>query len=256
MSISFDRAAEYYDRTRALPEGLIPQLAAELPRGAPCLEIGVGTGRIALPLVEQGIHLVGIDISTEMLRRLAAKSNGRGPDVVIADATQLPFGDRTFACAIAAHVLHLVPEWRSAVAELLRVLRPGGVIVASRGGREEGEHGWMQSVRRRFFEEAAAGHWPPGASSIEQVDHHMLGLGATMRDLPLPAHETERTVNEVIANLEAGYWSACWELDEATRTRAAAATREWAGTAIGDLDARRPAVQRSVWHLYELGEQR
>jgi len=252
LSISFDRAAEYYDRTRALPEGLIPQLAAELPRDAPCLEIGVGTGRIALPLVEEGVRVVGIDISLGMVRKLAAKRQGRGPELVIADATRLPFREGTFACAMAAHVLHLIPEWEQAVAELLRVVRPGGVIVASRGGREEGQRGWMQSVRRRFFDEAAAGPWPPGAGNIEQVDRHMVRLGATVRDLPLPAHETERTVNEVVANLEAGYWSACWELDDATRKHAAAATRDWAARELGDLDVRRPAVQRSVWHLYRL----
>ena len=84
----------------------------------------------------------------------------------------------------------------------------------------------------------------------------MLGLGATVRDMPLPAHESERTINQVIGNLEAGYWSACWELDEASRQRAAAATREWAAGELGDLDTPRPAVQSSVWHLYELAEQR
>ena len=212
----------------------------------------MGTGRIALPLVEQGLRIVGIDISTGMLRKLAAKRDDRGPDLVIADATRLPFRDDTFACAMAAHVLHLVSEWQQALAELIRVVRPGGVIVASRGGREEGERGWMQAVRRRFFDEAAAGPWPPGAGDIEQVDRYMVELGATVRDLPLPAHDTVRTVNEVIAGLEAGYWSACWELDVETRTRAASVTREWAAGELGELDAPRPALQRSVWHLYTI----
>ncbi len=253
-SVSFDRAAGYYDQTRFVPDEimarLVPMLAAELPGDGLCLEIGIGTGRIALPLLAAGISIVGVDISTEMLRRLVEKSRPTPPPLVIAGATRLPFSEATFASAIAAHVLHLIPEWEKAVSELRRVLRPAGVIVASRGGRVETE--WTQSVRRRFFDEAAAGPWPPGVDLIEDLDLHLRGQGARMSNVPLPVTHVEVSVNELIANLEAGLWSACWSLDEATRKRAGAATREWAGRQLGDLDLPRPAVQSSVWHVYRL----
>jgi hypothetical protein len=74
-SVNFDRAAGYYDATRALPGTTMAQLtallAAELAERQPCLEIGVGTGRFALPLRAAGIAMAGTDISGAMLRRLA-----------------------------------------------------------------------------------------------------------------------------------------------------------------------------------------
>ena len=103
-SISFDRAAGYYDDTRSLPDPLMSRLiailAGELPPHQPCLEIGVGTRRIALPLMKTGVQIVGVDISREMLLRLQAKAGALSPPLAIADATRLPFGDGTFGSAI------------------------------------------------------------------------------------------------------------------------------------------------------------
>jgi hypothetical protein len=82
-SVNFDRAAEYYDVTRALPDEamakLLGVLAPELAARQPCLEIGVGTGRIALPLHGQGIAMAGADIAEAMLRRLVINAEGVPP---------------------------------------------------------------------------------------------------------------------------------------------------------------------------------
>ncbi len=80
-SVSFDRAAEYYDRTRALPPELAARqtemLAGALAGRSRVLEIGVGTGRIALPLWQSGVPVVGLDLSAPMLHRL--RLNAAGP---------------------------------------------------------------------------------------------------------------------------------------------------------------------------------
>ena len=82
-SVNFDRAAGFYDATRALPATAMAQLtgllAAELAGRQPCVEIGVGTGRFALPLRAAGIAMAGTDISGAMLRRLAANAGGGSP---------------------------------------------------------------------------------------------------------------------------------------------------------------------------------
>ena len=118
-SISFDRAAEYYDRTRALSDSVMARvvelLQSNLPAGELCLEIGIGTGRIAVPLAQRGVRVAGVDISRQMLSKLRGKVGEGWPQVAIADATHLPFAGRTFGGAIAAHVLHLIPEWKVAV---------------------------------------------------------------------------------------------------------------------------------------------
>jgi SAM-dependent methyltransferase len=253
-AISFDRAAEYYDQTRALPDALMEELVrillSELPAGR-CLEIGIGTGRIALPLMRRGVEIYGVDISIAMLRKLVAKAGDMQPNVAIADATRLPFRDGTFASAIASHVLHLIPDWRAAVDELLRVVRRGGVVVASRGGRGGGE-GWARAVRRRFFDAARSDHHAVGADRIEQVDAYMSTHGAAVRTLTLPVVESTASIAEVIAGLEAGYFSACWPIDEDTRRAAAAATREWAATEYGELEVSRPTRHAAAWHAYVL----
>jgi SAM-dependent methyltransferase len=67
-----------------------------------------------------------------MLRRLAANAGGRSPvPLAQADATRLPFAAGAFGSVLAVHVLHLIPDWRVAVDEAVRVLRPGGALVAS-----------------------------------------------------------------------------------------------------------------------------
>jgi ubiquinone/menaquinone biosynthesis C-methylase UbiE len=264
-SVSFDRAADYYDRTRAVPDELmariVPMLMAELPHEGITLEVGIGTGRIALPLIHQGVRLVGVDISREMLRRMVVNGGESQPTVAQADATRLPFCDRTFAAALAVHVLHLIPAWRVAVAELLRVVAPGGVVIVSRGTRGriraqgvQPADDWDLRLTRRFFGEAGDPPWPPGLDSLTDLDDFMRDKSAEQYEIPELRIERTSSVNELLANLEAGYWAACWGLDEATRRRAAGRTREWAGQEIGDPDAPRSVTEGSVWHVYRLPE--
>ena len=233
-------------------ERLIPMLSAELTREGICLEIGIGTGRIALPLASAGVSVVGVDISLEMLRRLKINAGSSHPPIAVADATRLPFGDNLFASAIASHVFHLIPNWTTAADALVRVLRPGGILLASQGAPSF--DGWEHRVRRHFFVEAGDPPWPPGIGRIEQLDQHMSSRGAAVRALPPISVEVSLSVNEILAYLEDGYAAACWSLDEPTRRRAAAATRDWARDEIGDLDEMRPSADSTVWHAYELGK--
>ena len=231
-------------------EQLTSRLAGALPREGCCLEIGVGTGRIALPLTRLGIRVVGVDISTEMLRKLRAKS--RSVPVALADATRLPFQDRTFSSAIASHVLHLVPEWRSAVDELMRVVSPGGVVLASRGSGARSE--WQTAIRRRFFDEAGNPPWPPGIDRITKLDDEMRRRGADVRVIEDVRTERMSSAADLIDALERGIYSACWSIDEGARRRAAAATRRWAMTELGDLQSPRPVQHASDWRAYGLPE--
>src|SRR5262249_25952022 len=133
-SVPFDRAAEVYDRTRRLtPEASAATtelLAQELADRQPALELGGGTGLIALPLAEARVRLVGLDLSRPMLAKIVEKAGGSVPfPLVVGDATRLPFVDGAFGGAYARHVLHLIGAWRTALAELVRVVAPGGVLL-------------------------------------------------------------------------------------------------------------------------------
>src|SRR6187397_941999 len=78
-SIAFDDAAGYYDETKALsPDALgatIDMLANEFGDAGRVLEVGVGTGLLALPLAARGLRVDGVDLSAPMLDRAVAKSS-------------------------------------------------------------------------------------------------------------------------------------------------------------------------------------
>jgi hypothetical protein len=85
-----DRIADVYDdiyvQTPVLGEvAVIVDFLSSLTKAGPALELGVGTGRIALPLQAAGVRIHGIDASTAMVERLRAKPGGGGIDVTIGD---------------------------------------------------------------------------------------------------------------------------------------------------------------------------
>ena len=136
-SVSFDHAASYYDATRALPpeaaEAVTGAIIDALARNGASrlLEVGIGTGRIALPLMARGLPITGVDISDAMMARLREKltPEHHQADLIFGDATRLPFRDGAFPAVLTVHVLHLVSSAEDVLAEIRRVLAPGGVYL-------------------------------------------------------------------------------------------------------------------------------
>jgi SAM-dependent methyltransferase len=96
------------------------------------LEVGCGWGELAEWVArETGVDVVATDLSPHMVE-LARE---RGVDAHVADVQALPFADGAFDVAIAAWMLYHVPELSLAIAELARVLRPGGRLVAATNSR-------------------------------------------------------------------------------------------------------------------------
>ncbi len=130
-SRSFDQAAESYDQTRPLFDvtadvGIRALLEAAGP-GARILEVGTGTGRISIPLLERGADLVGCDLSAKMLARQREKYPSAR--LLQSDAVFLPFPSGHFDVVMVVHVMHLIGPWREALREFKRVLRTGGAFL-------------------------------------------------------------------------------------------------------------------------------
>jgi ubiquinone/menaquinone biosynthesis C-methylase UbiE len=91
------------------------------------LEIGVGSGR-NLPFYPAGARLIGIDLSPAMLEiaRGRAAQLGLVADLSLGDAQGLPFADSAFDSVVCTLSLCAIPDERRAIAEVHRVLRPGG----------------------------------------------------------------------------------------------------------------------------------
>jgi SAM-dependent methyltransferase len=123
VAARYDRVSEVYDETREpLTREAVDRLASILSRNGPrnLLEVGVGTGRIALPLQERGFEVAGADLSRGMLQKARAKGL---QNLFMADANQLPFGEKTFDAVVLAHIIHLLDDPPATFGRLARIAR-------------------------------------------------------------------------------------------------------------------------------------
>ena len=123
----YDDIAQQYDETRGgerRGDEFAEQLDRRLPPGGgPILEVGVGTGVVALGLRRRGRTVLGVDLSTAMLARAVGRL---GPLLACADARRLPVRGESVAQAVSVWVLQHVEPPQSLLSEVARVLRPGG----------------------------------------------------------------------------------------------------------------------------------
>lgn len=99
--------------------------------GRRILDAGCGSGPLFAALRDRGALVTGFDQSAGMLE-LARRRLGADADLRVADlADPLPFPDGAFDDVVASLVLHYLKDWESPLAELRRVLRPGGRLIAS-----------------------------------------------------------------------------------------------------------------------------
>ncbi|MCX5261749.1 class I SAM-dependent methyltransferase [Streptomyces canus] len=99
--------------------------------GRRILDAGCGSGSLFAALRDRGALVSGFDASAGMLE-LARRRLGDGADLQVADlGSPLPYADDTFDGVVASLVLHYLEDWGPALAELHRVLKPGGRLIAS-----------------------------------------------------------------------------------------------------------------------------
>jgi SAM-dependent methyltransferase len=120
------RRAAYRDADGDDPRDFAFDAVAEVEPSA-VLEVGCGPGELAERIGrELGASVVAVDQSERMVELASA----RGVDARVGDVQDLPFGDGAFDCAVAAWMLYHVSNLDRGLAELRRVLRPGGRLVA------------------------------------------------------------------------------------------------------------------------------
>jgi ubiquinone/menaquinone biosynthesis C-methylase UbiE len=126
----YEREADKYDREMRFFEWLLfaggREWVCSQAEGE-VLEIAVGTGR-NLPFYREHVRLTGIELSPAMLEvaRARARELGRDADLRVGDAQALDFPDARFDSVVCTLSLCTIPDDRAAVAEVCRVLRPGG----------------------------------------------------------------------------------------------------------------------------------
>jgi SAM-dependent methyltransferase len=153
------------------------------------LDVGCGTGSLALTLAERGAReqVAGIDIAAPYIAFARSRPGAAGIGFAVGDACRLPYGDRSFAAALAQLSLNFVPNAAQAVREMRRVVQPGGVVAAAvwdfRGGL----------VFQRLFWDTAAGLDPGAGKARDRLFSGALalpdGLPALWRDCGLTTVE-------------------------------------------------------------------
>ncbi len=135
----FDRIAPVYDAMNSLMTGGMDQRwrrdavrAARIGRGMRVLDVACGTGslaRLAACRVGADGRVVGVDASGGMLARARERSEGTLVAYQVADALALPFADASFDAATIGFGLRNLADYRRGLAEMRRVVRPGGRVV-------------------------------------------------------------------------------------------------------------------------------
>jgi ubiquinone/menaquinone biosynthesis C-methylase UbiE len=241
-SISFDRIAEDYDRTRRIPpevmEETIAALSEALGTRERVLEIGVGTGRIALPLIRRGYRVVGVDVGPKMLGRAVAKGLEDG---VLGDAMDLPFRDRGFQGAVAVHVLDLLPDWRRAVAEAARVTEDVFVTAAKKTVASPP----ILARYRELLGPAGDGR----ESSLKPLEDLVTEV-RPIRDVFLPEYEVVIRVRKLLEGLDGRLVSFQWEIPEEVHRGIMESLR----SEFGDEEEMREAntVRVTAWRAEDL----
>ncbi len=225
--VGFDRAASFYDDTRGFPPGDEEKIAALMARAADLqptdrfIEIGIGTGRLALPLLPYVRAIYGVDISLSMLWRLHSKHPDTSVYVAQGDVRQLPFQSASFNTVLAAHMFNLIPEWKQAAGEIARVLRSDGALI----------NAWHRDFHRPSWWAVWMNALPP--------DHREIGLPHSQQHDGLVeqgwqpfggehVHVMPRLMSprRFLEQLAARVWTSTWALSESQLMTAIATVRE------------------------------
>jgi ubiquinone/menaquinone biosynthesis C-methylase UbiE len=244
MSIVFDRAVEFYDQTRGLPDEIadlpINALIREtnLSRGSKALEIGVGTGRIAIPLALRLGRLIGIDLSMPMMGQLVAKlaATPLQLDLARADVVRLPFPGDCFDVIYAVHVLHLVDGWRLAVGEAKRALKSNGWFVASWHRRkQDSPNVVLRRELHRLVEDKGVNTKRPGAQSEDEILEELEKWEGELRVVDVADWTEPSTPLQIIEELDRQIYSETWMIPRAIMDQVIPQLRESAEEIFGSL---------------------
>jgi SAM-dependent methyltransferase len=238
-SRSFDRAADYYDQTRELPEPIatygIPALLQYIAPHGKILDVGTGTGRISVPLLRLDADVTGIDLSLNMMGKLRQKYPAA--PVAQADAARLPFAARQFDAVLTTHVMHLIGPWREALREYRRVLKPGGVYIDSTQWHAASSQLTRIRDHWRALVEAQGAQWRrPGVQNHAEIDAELQTMGGRVELVEVLRYTATATPRERLDQIYSRVCSDAWDVPEDVFEATFKDLVAWCRKEIGPLD--------------------
>ena len=287
-TISFDRAVDYYDNTRGFQPGVAEQVRDAIlayVHATPStrfLELGIGTGRIALPFIEAGYVYDGIDISGAMMAKLDQKlvdlaiAQGKRREdyrceLVEADITKpLPYADSSYHVEILVHVLHLIDDWQAVLQEAKRVLTPGGwILIVGTGNRQvdQVKHNETTQVATHYSDPTAIrqirARWDEilqtlgvdrntyrsgGRADLPTIESFLKTLGFTTELVDLLEYTQPPVSPRVMADrIKGRMYSGEWELPDDIHAEAVKQFDQWFAESVTDPDV--PLSGREVFRV-------
>ena len=129
----WDRNAGRYDRfmrkDRAVYEEMY-KLIRPVVKAKTVLELATGTGLIAKHIVNAAAHIEATDASAEMILEAKRDNQSAKLHFSVQDMFRLPYADKSFDVVIVSNALHIIPQPEKALAEIRRVLKNDGVLIA------------------------------------------------------------------------------------------------------------------------------
>ncbi|HEX3081804.1 MAG TPA: methyltransferase domain-containing protein [Candidatus Saccharimonadia bacterium] len=241
--------AHGYDDHYGRPPGVVDEMVtalAPLFGGQDVAELGAGTGQVAGPLAAAGVNVIAIDPSEDMLAVLRR----RYPSVphLVTSGTTLPFDDGTLDGAMSFQVLHMVPEWLEIFKQMLRVVRPGGLLVVELPETLPEVSG---EIMHRAWVELGRPVYTRALSTFYLLDEYAGSQGLELVELPRIGQPYTQTVEYLVwfwtSELMTRRWNVSAELmaDVGTRLRA------WADETYG-LATEVPFTGIVNWRGYRL----
>ena len=129
----WDRNAGRYDRFMRKDRAAYEEMYAlirPVVKAKTVLELATGTGLIAKHIVNAAAHIEATDASAEMILEAKRDNQSAKLHFSVQDMFRLPYADKSFDVVIVSNALHIVPQPEKALAEIRRVLKDNGVLIA------------------------------------------------------------------------------------------------------------------------------
>ena len=231
--VDFSANASLYDRrhgavlvvdaARALAS------AGALKPGARVLDIGAGTGRVAIPFADLGFRVVALEPALSMLGELRSKAPEQRIRLVAGEGARLPFAHSRFDAVVLARILYLMSDWPAVLRQARDALKPGAHLLHEWGNGNPDET-WVQireRARALFQSAGVESPFHPGARAEADVEACLVGLGfVRSAELPL-GPGPNLTVRDFVARILTGELSYIWSVPPDVRQRCLPQLTDW-----------------------------
>jgi ubiquinone/menaquinone biosynthesis C-methylase UbiE len=261
----FDRIADLYDETRrALGDQTVSAMRGMLSAHfcKSILEIGVGTGRVARPLLECGFEVTGMDISSRMMEK--AKPKGV-KNLVRADGSKIPFQSKTFDATLMAHVFHLLENPFPIMREAARISKIGlfglvrgkedsgrgrfWLLAESEHASDEDSRKLAEERRARFRQIAEKYGWKWDLSRASRAgrEHQILETFPPDDLKVLSDTIVTQTLEDLISRFEKGAYSFLAKMPDQMRKEIVEEMRKNVAASTTRMVQRREVYELAMW---------